>query len=355
MILVFGQSLGAQITVYPGDANDNGIVNNIDVLYVGYSFGTTGPSRVFTDSEFEPQEAPAAWSNIFPDGTSYAHADANGDGLVGTQDLLAVYKNYGEAHPPVIPDDFPEPPEGAARLYMEEDSQPFPLTPGSEFSIPLYLNDPDHPLDVNGLAFSFEYDAEVIKEVRLEWLPGWFNSDSSWYGLQVPFPGSSSQLDIVATRFGNDPVRGGGILGRLHIIIEDDLIELLPAPTDSIKVLIGVKFIRGVGKDFDPIPLEGDEHYFTVYHPDARPNKLKNPKNNIFNVYPNPVRHQLNIEARKNIHSAVISDLLGRILLRETQIASTKFQLPVNDLPPGLYLLRVQTGEGIGTRVVLVE
>ncbi|WP_170110231.1 T9SS type A sorting domain-containing protein [Flavilitoribacter nigricans] len=355
LLVIFTPVLPAQITVYPGDANDNGIVNNIDVLYIGYSFGTPGPSRVLTDTDFEPQEAAAAWSDFFPDGTSYASADANGDGLIGTQDLLTVFRNYGATRPPVIPDDFPEPPDGGSQLYMTEDGLPDLIQPGTSFSIPIYLNDVNNPLELNGLAFSFEYDEQVVKEVRLEWAMDWFRADSSWYGLQVPEALDEPQLDIAATRFGDNPVIGGGLLGRVNIIIEDDLIGLLPAPTDTIDVIVSIKKIRGIGKNFEPIPIGGDDYQFTVYHPDAKTNPVTDPDERLFTVYPNPVQEELRIEAQKIIKKIILYDLLGRPMLVESRLDSTEIQLPVMDLPPGLYLLQVQTEGGISSREILIE
>lgn len=355
IILSATGTLEAQITVYPGDANNNGIVNNIDVLYIGYSFGTPGPSRVLTDTEFEPQEAPAVWATAFPDGTSYAYADANGDGVVGTQDLITVYRNYGSVHEPALPDEYSQAEENGSRIYLEKEKNPLLIVPGSEISIPLYLNGVDRPIDLNGLAFSLEYDDEVIREIRLKWEQNWFNADSSWYGLQIPHLEEQAQLDIVATRFGNDPVLGAGILGRVNIIIEDDLIELLPAPTDTVNVLLTIKKIRAVGKDFETLPLGGDAYTFTVYHPDAKPNHIQEPKKVLFTVYPNPAKEQLWLKSQKIVQRLVLYDLLGRPIRRVSGQDATEIQFPLTDLPPGLYLLQVQTEEGIGTREILIE
>lgn len=346
-------TLTGQLTVYPGDANDNGIVNNIDVLYIGYSFGAVGPSRVLTDTDFEAQEAAAAWPDAFPDGVSYASADANGDGLVSVQDLLTVYRNYGATRAPVIPDEFPEPPDGASHLRMESAFDTALIRPGTAFSIPLYINDINDPLELNGLAFSLEYDPELVKEIRLEWEMDWVRADSSWYGLQVDNQ-QEPELDIAMTRFGNDPVTGGGLLGRVNIIIEDDLIGLLLTPTDTLETLIRIKKIRGVGRDFVPIPLDGDEYHFTIYHPEAT-KPVERPDETEFMVYPNPVREFIRIEAPRIIKKIALFDLLGRPMMQESNLDSTEIQLPVTDLPSGLYLLRVQTEGGISSREILIE
>ncbi|MEZ4995087.1 MAG: T9SS type A sorting domain-containing protein [Saprospiraceae bacterium] len=348
-------SLAAQVTVFPGDASNNGIVNNVDVLYIGYSFGTPGPSRVFTDAESTPQQAPANWTAAFPDGTNYAHADADGDGLVNVRDLLTVYSNYGAENPPVIPDVYPEPPDNSVQLKLEGITDPDPIIPGSAISIPLLLNEQDRPVEVNGLAFSLEFDPELISEIRIDWSDGWFTGDSSWYSLQTRVTEEKTYLDIALTRFGNDPITGGGEIGQVYLIIEEDLVGLLPAPSDTLNILIELKKILAKGRNFEPLPVLGDDLQFTVHHPDARNTPVNDPRAGNFTVFPNPAKGLITIKAAKNIRTIWITDLLGRQMQMKTNVASDFIQLPLKNLPSGLYLVRVQTEEGFGYREILVE
>jgi len=87
--------------VFPGDADRNGQVNHEDILYIGYAYGTVGPARV--EPGIETMEAPLAlqWAEAFPNGENFAFADANGDGTVGINDMLAVFTNYGFTNKPV--------------------------------------------------------------------------------------------------------------------------------------------------------------------------------------------------------------------------------------------------------------
>jgi hypothetical protein len=348
-------SLAAQVTVYPGDANNNGIVNNVDVLYIGYGYGTPGPSRVLTDTEATPQEAPTDWATSFPEGISYAHADADGDGLVNIRDLLTVYSNYGAVNPPVIPDEFPEPTDDLVQLRLDGGNEPSLITPGAAISIPLVLNEQDRPVELNGLAFSLEFDPDLVKEIRVDWSDGWFTGDSSWYSLQTRVTDDKTYLDVALTRFGDDPVVGGGQIGQVNLIIVEDLIGLLPTPRDTVNVLVSLKKILGKGGGFEPLPVLGDEYLFTVHHPDARTNPTIDPRAGNFMVYPNPANNFITIKAAKNIRTVWITDLLGRQLQMSSNVASDYIQLPLKNLPSGLYLVRVQTEGGFGYREVLVE
>ena len=102
ILLLWANALAAQI--YPGDANRSGRVDQQDMLYIGYAYGSFGPARVIAGTEFASMPIALDWAESFPDGTGYAYADANGDGLVSITDMLTVVSNYGLEHsPPVEP------------------------------------------------------------------------------------------------------------------------------------------------------------------------------------------------------------------------------------------------------------
>ena len=78
--------------VYPGDANNDGIVSNLDILYIGYAYGAIGPIRPSAGTDFSEEAIVLPWSAQFPnpDSTNYAFADADGSGQIDFQDFLIV-------------------------------------------------------------------------------------------------------------------------------------------------------------------------------------------------------------------------------------------------------------------------
>ncbi len=78
-------------TVYPGDADANGVVDEMDVLPIGIYFGLTGPARNLPDN-FVPQPA-QKWNPRMA-----TFADCNGDGVINEQDVLTIGKNFGLTH-----------------------------------------------------------------------------------------------------------------------------------------------------------------------------------------------------------------------------------------------------------------
>lgn len=79
------------VAVWPGDANNDGVVNGGDVAAVGlYAYRrATGYRRHPASVEWQPQSA-LAWAD-----QQATYADCDGNGAVTLQDLAVVLQNYG--------------------------------------------------------------------------------------------------------------------------------------------------------------------------------------------------------------------------------------------------------------------
>jgi hypothetical protein len=98
-IIVTGiNPLSSTVTVYAGDANNDGVVNADDVLPLGMYWLTGGPPALIPGTFFGPRVV-EQW---IPPGATFA--DTNGDGIVDHRDLLAVGLNFGKLTGPEIKD-----------------------------------------------------------------------------------------------------------------------------------------------------------------------------------------------------------------------------------------------------------
>ncbi len=84
------------LIVWPGDTNNNGLVDQADILPLGLYWGKTGPAR---------QNASMAWSGQLatpwnPQAATYA--DATGDGSVNQADVLPIGFNWNKTHTGVL-------------------------------------------------------------------------------------------------------------------------------------------------------------------------------------------------------------------------------------------------------------
>ena len=87
-----------RVTVYPGDANNDGIVNADDVLPLGFYWLSSGPASLWEEFEFRARSV-EEW---IPPGAT--RADTNGDGIVDHRDLLAIGLHFGKTAGPVTKD-----------------------------------------------------------------------------------------------------------------------------------------------------------------------------------------------------------------------------------------------------------
>jgi hypothetical protein len=72
-------------------------------------------------------------------------------------------------------------------------------------------------------------------------------------------------------------------------------------------------------------------------------------------IYPNPARDYLVIESNRMISEACLYDFLGRMVISNNGMEERVKQLPVSDLTPGIYILRVIADGSVETRKIVKE
>ncbi|MEM1322381.1 MAG: hypothetical protein AAGG75_19115 [Bacteroidota bacterium] len=266
----FTTSLQGQ--VWPGDINGNGAVDHVDLLYLGYAFGTIGPARDSASIEWTGQSLPLDWAQRFPvsDSTNYAHADCNGDGIIGILDLLALNFNYLDTNGPVSLSTLPQGVAGIDPVMdFDEAGLMGPILQGTTISVPIVLGDVNFPMtQLNGLAFSIRYDPNVINPSNINVFAGtsWFNPSGSELLQLQKNDQNQGKLDIALSRFGVDAIDGSGPIATLFFVIEGDVIDLIPADSMYVEVMIdGVTSING---DFIPSPVVNDTLKMKIVSPE---------------------------------------------------------------------------------------
>ena len=152
------------VIVWPGDANNDGIVNEQDVLSLGTYWAQTGPVRENASVEWFGQVA-EIWE---PEEATFA--DTNGDGMVDHSDLLAIGLNFGETHDSVIQDNTP--------LFTVD----LPVLDSGEF-VRVEIN-PASSADIQGLAYSIrlegvtETDYSVSEIMPGDWSDHWHETEA---------------------------------------------------------------------------------------------------------------------------------------------------------------------------------
>jgi hypothetical protein len=324
-LIVTGTTLGCSLSdtsyihvlsqkVWPGDANNDDVVDISDFLYLGVGFGATGPARPLASIVWTGQ-CTDAWSSTFPGGVNYAHADCNGDGVIGFDDTTAVFNNWGYVH--AKQDDSRS---SNYNLYITTDKLHYNISDSIHATISVgYAN--RYIPNLYGIAYQFEIFATgTIIGV---------SQSGSWLTpkLKVTRPSTSTQVDIAQSRVNHTDSTGYGVIGTITTKLSGSL------QADSIYLL--VNHITAVDKTGNPIIINSYARTVTAYPLGVRP--IDNAGR--INMYPNPNTGMVRIILGSNgAVNMTLSDAIGRNVY--DQLLSEKINtIDLAKLSDGIYTI----------------
>ncbi len=258
----FGNNLIAQCEiqedcVWPGDANLDGISNNIDVLYIGLTYDELffGIPRVDMGTDWDGKEA-NDWPLDLPSGINYKHSDYNGDGFIDIFDFQNMLNNYDSINqfyvPPTEEDLF-----GEDLFLVLSDTV---LNPSDTIHVEVHLGDTNNIIeDIHGIAFSILLDTANIQNIiNIQPHGGWLNGVDTTYGLQKWVPGVSDEIDFGITRYNQMNVSGFGEIASFDIVIIDNITGVIGdnyADTRDIETYLNASFKQVLGLSNDETDL----------------------------------------------------------------------------------------------------
>ncbi|MEL7160286.1 MAG: Kazal-type serine protease inhibitor domain-containing protein, partial [Bacteroidota bacterium] len=80
-----------EAVIWPGDIDDSGRINGVDMLHWSHAYGAAGPERPAASTDWMAQLMGEEWDASFPTGLNFAYADADGDGRVTGRDLALLF------------------------------------------------------------------------------------------------------------------------------------------------------------------------------------------------------------------------------------------------------------------------
>ena len=157
----------------PGDANNDGRVNHVDLLAIGLNFGQAGPPRIPPAQGIDWTPKPFLfWPTTLPTtGINDGFSDCDGDGIVSPEDIRAIKFNYDSAHnlsqpPPQPYQPFVKVPTTARpKLVFVFDKDTATVNDTLRLNI-FYEQPPGLPQAISpmGVAFTLEFKEEFIKD-----------------------------------------------------------------------------------------------------------------------------------------------------------------------------------------------
>lgn len=354
-ILFFCQQVQAQpLVVWPGDATNNGIVNNLDFLQLGLAYNFFGPARdSFSGNSvgFLPQEA-TPWAFSFSNGLNFAYADCNGDGAINYYyDAFPIYVHYGAQRPgPVTPDVFNHgTPDVDPALKFDASVVPASVQNGTAIQLPIVLGDSALPVeDLYGLAFSIITDAQFVdaNDINLNFNQlSWANPDNDRVFMYRPVSGN--QVDVSWTRTDQNQRSGHGAIGSAEIIVIIDVLGLQAPDFDII-----IDNIRMIDKFGNENVLAGDTLTIAVAPQNTSSAHSAPPQENL-RIFPNPAHDYLRIQVDGPIAHLWLTDALGNLVV-SAQPQKMQVELPLSGIGAGVYWLEVETSSGRYKRRVIL-
>lgn len=336
--------LNAQNFVFPGDANANGIVDQYDLLSIGYVYGGMGPARL-QDGATEPQGIPLFWEDEFPNGTNFIHADTDGNGLVNLLDFIALHNNFNTVLENNTPLNFPTASLDQAPTISWNNGQDVYATGGNNLNIPIHLPLNDEQA-VNGLAFDLRYDPTHFQTTPA------FSNASNWLAqdgqsMFIAKHTNPGTIKIATSRLANDYINGGGDVGTLDLVIIIDMVDLLEAPDDTLKSKVYLENIMMVDENFNTVAVASDSLMIKC-HLDNHISATKEQRPNALmaSVFPNPSREDLNIRSHLPFTSIKLVDALGRSVLLYQGAQQYSWHTDAINFAPALYSLIISGTDG---------
>mgnify|MGYP000267581495 CR=1 FL=1 len=400
MMIVASSVHGFGQQVWPGDINNNGIVNGVDLLYHGVAEGVVGPQRTETGTDWSAYDTAPAWTGSYIDGLNYNRADVNGKGKVEQRDRRALWQdNYGLEHGAVLPDVFLA---GDATVdpVLDVTATVSQVQAGQAIMLDISLGDAQKQVqDFFGITFTLKFNPEHIEDELDEplWNPekvkfdllnnSWLNPTGNEVEAFVQLDNTAGELEVVILRKNVGPTSGHGEIASVMTITEDIIF------LEDVNTSFSIDEVKLVDDNLVEYPVAGSVTTVTIQAPslsglqasstqsqeeetgsseDLRSTDINSEtpshqpiKNNSFNeqhtstgtitVYPNPVvdRLQARVDsAEEEIVELRLFSAGGQLVRTLPNVQAPQAEMDVSNLPGGNYVLQLETTSGTTVKMI---
>lgn len=219
----YGSSSEASGPVYPGDMDNNGIVNNYDALYWGLSNGYRGYARPDATTDWEAQPS-SNWVATL-EGINAKHQDADGNSIIDEADFDVISLNYGQTYlTPTANEDGYSPTNIEAELISSERTSDTTTTLEIQISLNNVTN---NPVVMHGIAFDLDYESElpfVLMDATLDFSNSWLTAgDNNSLKTVSHINNDVGRISFGITRGDHQNIIGIGEVMTAFIVICQDI------------------------------------------------------------------------------------------------------------------------------------
>lgn len=316
--------------VWPGDANSDGIADNLDILELGLHYTQTGIPRASVSNAWQSYQADN-WSGTITNGQNMNHGDCNGDGVINNDDTLAIFNNYGLTHAFKIAQTNSVNPQ----LSIIPDQNM--VTKGNWGTASVYLGDATNVINsINGVAFSIDFDNTLIESnsIWMEYQNSFLDAGQNLHFRKLDFV--NGKLYTASTHTVSNNVSGFGKIATLHYQIKSSL-----STDDVLNIGLSQANLSDASGVINPL-TSGTGTLMAI-------GASVGIKENLFSgnvlVSPNPTTGFINITSTNDLHLVEVTTVTGQVLLKKTCSDKTH-QLQLNDFAEGVYFVKVSFANG---------
>lgn len=336
--------------VWPGDADNNRLVDNNDLLPIGLGYDSAGPARADTSIVWQAHGG-SPWTDIFTNYTpavNYKHADCNGDGIINYADTTAILQNFSFTHaktsgPAPWRSGLP-----AIKAVLSRDT----LYVGDTLYVSFILGDSVTTItDFYGLAFTYNFDPLVVDSTKttMTFGPSWIGSVTDKISISKTL-NSTGEIKAAVTRIDHITRSGSGVLATASFKITTDNIS---GKNYSYYANVGfISDITLIDNHGNIIPVNGgsDSSQVGFY-----PNGIYDIPAETIHLQPNPAHDRVLISAGNIIDDLTISNVTGQEVLHKSAIGGKATNVDVSAYDSGMYFVQIKTSRGSAIVKLVIE
>ena len=350
VVLGHGGQLMLRTAVWPGDVDNNGQVDQYDMLALGLEIGqsTTKP-RPKASIEWTPQAFTQTFSNDQPEMLLRPFWDTDGNAIIDLNDTLAIHQNWGKMVPNRKIRTRPQVDSFALPLNLNMDT----LHNRREIELPIVLGSAEAPArNAYGLAFSLNYGQGIGKTARIsaDFSRSFFKRDKRPLLTYVRNDTLQNKLHLVISKLQRRSITGYGEIARVKLTVED-LIFIEP----FLKNLnIDPQSIVLIDRNNKPIPVApGSEEIRIISDVEKLISNAPFIDQKIY-IYPTPCDDVLQVQSDQlSIQSLKIFSQDGKLVYQCS--AFERKQIDTSHWPGGIYHIQIETEEGKRGKKILVQ
>lgn len=312
--------------VWPGDANSDGIANNLDVLELGLHFTQTGTLRATISNSWQSYFA-NNWPGIISNGKNLNHSDCNGDGTINNNDTLAIYNNYGLNHA------FKTVQTTTVNPQLSIVPDQSLVAKGLWGTASIYLGDATTNINnINGVAFTVDFDNTLIEtnSVYIDYQNSFIdvaNQNLDFEKLDF----ATGKIFTATTHTINNNVSGFGKIATLYYQIKSNL------TTDEV---LNINLSQANQSDASGLITPLTTGTGTLMAIGASVDLTETLNTNLISINPNPTNGLLTVTSKNELQKIEVLTLTGQILLSEIPSGNNHL-LHLDNFANGIYFVNL--------------